>query len=99
MLACAQGNVDLVRRLLEAGADTNLADKDGATALMMAAGGRGVEIVRLLLDAGADKATIISMKQNVTPGNVHLPSPVGYHVQGHLKQQAIKVDVLVLVPH
>ena len=41
--------------LLEAGADKNLADNDGSTALMMAAVQGHATVLRLLLEAGADK--------------------------------------------
>ena len=53
--ACAQGDVQIVRLLLEAGADKNAEDPSGNTALMLAAENSHVEIGRLLLEAGADK--------------------------------------------
>ena len=52
--ASGQGHVEVVRLLLEAGADKNLADNDGSTALMCAALWEKVEVMRLLLEAGAD---------------------------------------------
>ena len=39
---------------MEAGADLNLANNNGLTALMLAAGHGHVEVVRVLLEAGAD---------------------------------------------
>ena len=45
----------MVRSLLEAGVEKDLAEKDGYTALMMAADHGHKDVVRLLLEAGADK--------------------------------------------
>ncbi|WP_122440539.1 ankyrin repeat domain-containing protein [Mycobacterium attenuatum] len=42
------------RRLLDAGADVNVIDEQGVTALHFAAKGESDEVVRLLPDAGAD---------------------------------------------
>jgi len=52
--AVYEGNVDEVRRLLDAGADPTLANAYGATAMGLAAEVADTEILRLLLDAGAD---------------------------------------------
>jgi len=46
--------VEIVRLLLEAGADVNAADEDGETPLMTAAVRRNEELFCLLLEAGAD---------------------------------------------
>lgn len=55
MKAAKSGNEWQLKRLLEAGADTNLKDNDGWTALMYAVRyNEGLECVELLLDAGAD---------------------------------------------
>ena len=45
----------IAQLLLEAGADKDLQDHDGYTALMLAAGIGHVKIAQLLLEAGADK--------------------------------------------
>lgn len=50
------GHAAVVRLLLAAGADPNLAEGEGITALTVAAEGGHLEVVRLLLEAGADPA-------------------------------------------
>ena len=54
MRACEKGYVEIVRLLLQAGADTDAADNEGDRALFWACEEGHVEIVRLLLEAGAD---------------------------------------------
>ena len=54
MMAAVGGHVEVIRFLLGAGADVNLANNSGATPLMMAAVGGHVEVLCLLLEAGAD---------------------------------------------
>ncbi|XP_014668471.1 PREDICTED: KN motif and ankyrin repeat domain-containing protein 1-like [Priapulus caudatus] len=49
MLAVSHGRLDLVRMLLEAGAEVNIKDVDGSTALMCASEHGHMEIVKLLL--------------------------------------------------
>jgi KN motif and ankyrin repeat domain-containing protein len=49
MLAVSHGKLDLANMLLEAGADINLQDDDGSTALMCASEHGHIEIVNLLL--------------------------------------------------
>ena len=53
--AAEQGHLEVVRLLLEAGADKNAAKQYGTTALMLAAHNGHLEVVRVLLEAGADK--------------------------------------------
>ena len=52
--AAMDGNIEMVRSLIEAGTDPNAREKDGWTALMYAAASGSVEVVQLLMDAGAD---------------------------------------------
>lgn len=58
--AAWQGNVELVRGLIQAGADVNQVDMDGASALMNAIGSKDasdlakLEIVKLLVEVGCD---------------------------------------------
>jgi ankyrin repeat protein len=49
MLAVSHGRHDMVRMLLEAGADVNCQDEDGSTALMCASEHGHADIVKLLL--------------------------------------------------
>lgn len=48
MLAASHGKVDVVRLLLESGADINIQDDDGSTALMCAAEHGYLDIVNTL---------------------------------------------------
>lgn len=52
--AARRGEVELVRSMLDDGADVNAAQGDGMTALHASAEGGHVEIARLLIAAGAD---------------------------------------------
>ena len=53
--AAISGNFELIKVLLEAGADAKaLATPDGETVLMSAARSGNVDAVRMLLDRGAD---------------------------------------------
>lgn len=49
MLAVSHGRLDVVRALLQCGADVNVQDHDGSTALMCACEHGHVDIVSLLL--------------------------------------------------
>jgi len=48
------GDLDMVRAVLEAGVYVNFADEYGITALMQSVSGGHVELVKYLLDSGAD---------------------------------------------
>ena len=58
MLAVSHGNLDMVQMLLEAGADINIQDEDGSTALMCAAEHGRIDIVKLLLAQSDCDSTI-----------------------------------------
>jgi ankyrin repeat protein len=53
MTGAVHGHLEVVRLLLEAGAEPGLTDSDGATPLMAAAGAGQLEVLRLLLARGA----------------------------------------------
>lgn len=53
-IACQFGHVAPARLLLDRGADVNLEDSEGETALFVACENGRVDVVRLLLDRGAD---------------------------------------------
>jgi len=56
--AAERGHLDVVKLLLEHGADPNVQDDEGETPLHHAAAWRdNVDIVRLLLEHGADPGT------------------------------------------
>src|SRR5210317_757594 len=52
--ASEEGNLEVVRLLVEGGADLDKADYDGRTPLYVACEKGHLEVVQLLLDAGAD---------------------------------------------
>jgi len=54
ILESSCGEIDIVRLLINAGAEVNVAKKGGGTPLEEAANARSPEIVRLLLSNGAD---------------------------------------------
>lgn len=64
MLAVSHGRLDMVRMLLEAGADINIQDEDGSTALMCAAEHGHIEIVKNFLshpDCDSSIVDVVSM--------------------------------------
>ncbi|GIY11620.1 KN motif and ankyrin repeat domain-containing protein 3 [Caerostris extrusa] len=59
MLAVSHGKKDIVKILLDAGAEVNLQDKDGSTALMCAAEHGHIDIVKILLSHPECDPTIV----------------------------------------
>jgi ankyrin repeat protein len=55
MAATKDGNPSLIREVLRRGVDVNVVDRDGTTALMIAASLGSLQVVELLCSAGADK--------------------------------------------
>lgn len=53
MLACCGGHEDIVKLLIEAGADLELQNESGHTPLMEAASGGHVGVAKILLENGA----------------------------------------------
>ena len=62
--ASQNGHVDVVRVLLEQGADINKAKNNGATPLLIASQNGHVDVVRVLVEQGAD---ITKTWSNMTP--------------------------------
>ena len=53
-MACRKGHLEVVRLLVEAGADKDKAGNHGSTPLSIARSGGHYEIAKLLVEAGAD---------------------------------------------
>ena len=66
-IAIKDGKVELVRLLLEKGADGSATDNDGRTALVLASARGNTEIVRLLLEKGADTVINDQDDKNALP--------------------------------
>ncbi len=77
--ATKQGDVEAVRSLLDGGADPNVAQGDGLTALHIAAQEGQLEIVKLLLGAGA---------------KVEPPTRIGDYTPLHLAGRSGQVEVV-----
>ena len=54
-IASLEGHLEVVRLLIEAGADKDKANDDGTTPLYVASINGHLEVVRLLVEKGADK--------------------------------------------
>jgi len=52
--AASVGHIEIVNMLLSSGADVNLSNNDGWTALICAAAKGYIQIAKMLLSAGAD---------------------------------------------
>lgn len=59
MLAVSHGKKDIVKILLDVGAEINLQDKDGSTALMCAAEHGHLEIAKTLLSHSECDPTVV----------------------------------------
>lgn len=79
MLAVSHGRLDMVRMLLEAGADINIQDEDGSTALMCSAEHGHIEIVKLFLGQSDCDTTI---KDVVSYLNYFLQKMLTFNVLG-----------------
>ena len=61
-----ENNVEIVERLIEAGADVNVKDRYGDTVLMTASGNGHLEVVEKLIEAGADVNRVASKGKTET---------------------------------
>ena len=64
MFTCVRGNVEIAKLLLEEGANANLSNASGMTALMVAVVNDHLPLVKLLLESNADLT--LRNKKNVT---------------------------------
>jgi len=96
--AATTGRSDLARRLLDAGVPVDIRAVDGATALLLAAGGGHVEVVRLLLERGADRGArdaqgrgtddyMQTDSDRVIASIKKREASRAYHPTGHLKER------------
>ena len=91
-LAVRHGRVVMVRLLLSCGADANVQDRQGATALMCASERGHTHIARLLLDrAHCD----VSLTDRVGTQTTHVHTGVSTHGPPQLKLKAVPVKVQV----
>lgn len=75
MLAVSHGNIDMVQMLLDAGADINIQDEDGSTALMCAAEHGRIDIVKLLLaqsECDSCIQDVVSISEIIVPETTNL---------------------------
>lgn len=79
MLAVSHGRMDMVQALLAHGADVNIQDDEGSTALMCASEHGHVEIVKLLLAQPGCDATLSDSVSNVP---IYIFFGVFLHVTG-----------------
>ena len=83
------GCVDIVKWLLEKGADINIENRSGETPLHLARRLRREEVIKLLLDKQADKEAIKQPNQLiVTKNNNQQPSPIEAADENTIQQSA-----------
>ena len=63
IVSSEKGNYEIVKYLLESGADVNIRNSNGETALIKAAAKKNYRVIKLLIESGADV--------NVKSGNAH----------------------------
>jgi ankyrin repeat protein len=56
--ACEGGNLEVVKFLIDSGADVSVAGNDGNTPLHYACEGGNLEVVKFLIDSGADVSAL-----------------------------------------
>ena len=98
MMASAEGEVEVVGLLLEAGADKNLADADGSTALTQASDNGHVEVVRLLRNRGSKATRLAAGPPVLVDGpyifkEMTLIQTVSFNGKASLKHGTLKVPL------
>jgi len=73
-IAAENGNLEMVRFLIEAGADINIQDEDGWAPLSGATSRGHIEVVRLLIDAGAE----VNIQEGRGDTSVNIAAKNGY---------------------
>lgn len=74
MLATSHGNYNMVKMLLDAGADINIQDEDGSTALMCAAEHGRMDIIKILLSQPDCDSTVQDLVDIAIFFYVHIKS-------------------------
>jgi ankyrin repeat protein len=102
MVAARWGHVDMVRFLLDRGADIEGTDDLGATALMRAADAGHAEIVRMLLDRGAnvdhdDWSDQTPLSEAATAGHLEIVELLIARGAGRCLLDAVALDDVPLV--
>lgn len=80
MLAVSHGNLEMVQMLLESGADINIQDADGSTALMCAAEHGRIDIIKLLLAQTDCDSTIQDMVIFTSDFSIQIFNFINYYV-------------------
>lgn len=97
MLAVSHGRLDMVKLLLEAGADINIQDEDGSTALMCAAEHGHIEIVKHFLthpDCDSNLTDVdgsTALKIAMEAGHRHIGVLLYAHKRNHQKTPGNKL--------
>lgn len=98
MLAVSHGRMDMVQALLAHGANVNIQDDEGSTALMCASEHGHVEIVKLLLaQPGCDATLSDSVSYGIELSHLCIqPPPWMFHVSEALNGQIdLNTDVCI----
>ncbi|MEQ2245310.1 KN motif and ankyrin repeat domain-containing protein 3 [Ilyodon furcidens] len=77
MLAVSHGRQEMVQALLECGADVNVQDDEGSTALMCASEHGRAEIVKLLLEQPGCDVSIVDNVRHLTSKTFWLTRQTG----------------------
>ena len=93
--ACSFGKTEIAKALIDAGADLNLKNNDGSTALITAAFFGQKEIVKYLLEKGADKTAVNNHGSNAfisVSAPFEAVKPIYESIENGLKPLGLKLD-------